>query len=167
MFGFFSAPETPETKTFAQYYEDLDSAAESIRKEINNADNDPGFVKAAQVLADLVIISSLLEVVPAREAGDINKKRHKLQLTIGSDGIIDVTGEASKALAIKFNALTTDLLNKKYWPSEDCPTFFGLSFRSEYDRGFEHRKPGIEKAIATTAQRIANYDASLRPSMAM
>lgn len=168
MFSFLKGPEThPEAKTFAEYYQDIHHAAEQIRQENNDADADTGFARAAEVFADLVVVCNQIEIVSAIEAGEINDKRHHLQMTVGSDGMIDVTGEASKALALKFIELTTDLLNKKYWPAENCPTFMGQSFLSVYGKGFEHRKPGIQKAINDVAQRIADYDHSLQPKIAV
>lgn len=170
MFSFFNPTEThPEAKTMADYYDDLAQAVEDVRAAITGAGNDAGFKRAAAVIESLVELCRDMETVSAFAANDINTKRKELIRTIGTEGLIDVTGDASKLLASKYNKLLRDMLAKKYWPSEDCPAvpLIGKSFLTEYAGSFEARIPHMQKAIEKLDGRIAAYEnsARLRPAM--
>ncbi len=165
MFSFFTPTEThPEAKTMADYYDDLAQAVKDVRAEHPDADSDAGFKRAAAVIESLVQLCRNMETVSAFEANDINTGRKELIRTIGSEGLIDVKGEASKLLATKYNKLLRDMLAKKYWPSEDCPAvpFIGKSFLTEYAGSFDARKPHMEAAIKKLDARIASYESTLR-----
>lgn len=162
MFSFFTPPEThPEAKTMAQYYDDFGSAVKSVRASVKNANDDAGFVQAANVIWELITLCRDMESISPLEARNINVERAKLWKTIGANGIIDITGEASKLLAQKYTGLLRDVIVKKYWPSADCPSLFGQSYLSKYGEAFEERKRHIEVEMKTIANRIDDYDHSL------
>lgn len=170
MFSFFNPPEThPEAKTMGQYYDDLADTVEQVRDQVKDANLDPAFKKAAGVISELVSLCRDMEIVSATEANDINSQRRTLMKTIGTDGLMDVKGEASKLLAGKYIGLLHGLLNKDYWPSEDCPAvpLLGMSFLTEYGKAFESRRPHMENSIQKLESRIAAYEhaAQLKPAM--
>lgn len=167
MFGLFDAVEThPEAKTIGQYYKDLNDAAKRIRVQVVNVDSDAAFLKAADVIEELYDLCKDIESVPALRARDINTERSTLLRGIGSAGIIDVEGEASKLLAIKYNELLQEMIEKKYWPAATCPSLLGRSFLTEYAKSFEERKPRLQRTIALLEGRINDYDNYSRARLA-
>ena len=158
MFSFFTPPEThPEAKTMAQYYDDFGAAVKSVKDTVKNFNDDAGFVQAANVIEELVTLCRDMEKVNPLSAKSINEERAKLWKTIGTNGIPNVTGEASKLLAEKYIALLKDVIAKKYWPSADCPSILGQSYLSKYGEGFEDRKKHIQKEIQEIDNRITAY----------
>lgn len=165
MFTFFSEPEThPEAKSIHQYYKDVQQAIDDVNAAVPNANQDPGFSQAARVLKDVVDLCRDMETVPALEAKSKNDKRKELMPGIGDDGIINVTGEASKLLAQKYASLLQAVVNKEYWPVKDCPSLLGQSFLSVYASGFEKRSSYYQLTINELNNRVAHYDHSLRLS---
>lgn len=150
-----------EPKSMAEYYDDLASAVNNVRVTIKDADSDPAFKQAADVIAELVDLCRDMETVSAMEANDINTQRKEVLSRIGTDGLIDVKGEASKLLAQKYNVLQQGLIDKKYWPVDSCPklfVYFGQSFHSEYAANFDKVKPRMEDKLHKLEARIAAYD---------
>ncbi|HTM63422.1 MAG TPA: hypothetical protein VL360_02835 [Gammaproteobacteria bacterium] len=171
MFSFFSSDNTPDdAKTMAEYYDDLADIVTQVHDQFPDANSDPAFKQAATVLTELASLCRDIESVSAMEANDINKQRGKLQYTMGKDGLMDVTGSASKLLAEKYIQLLRDSIDKKYWPSADCPKFppyIGKSYATEYAANFETSCEKMESKIETLQSRIADYDHSiqLRPAI--
>ncbi len=150
-----------EPKSMAEYYDDLATAVKSVRDTHKDADSDPAFKQAADVIDELVTLCRDMETVSALEARDINTQRRELMLQIGTDGLLDVKGEASKLLAQKYNELLQGLIDKKYWPVDSCPKllgWFGPSLQSEYADNFEKRKPRLKESLLKIESRIAAYE---------
>ena len=151
-----------KVKSMADYYNDLAASVKLVRASVPNADSDAAFAKAARVIDQLVDLCRNIETVEATEARDINEQRKAILNNLGSDRLIDVQGEASKALAQKYAELLQGLYDKKYYPVSTCPAsmwVYGPSYDSEYDKHFEDRtKPSTKKAIDKQKSRISAYE---------
>lgn len=154
-----SSSEEQQPKSLADYYDDLAEVLADIRKKIPHADKDPGFKQAAHVL-DKVIelcrdIESNYNIVTVAQ---INEKRSRLLKKIGSDSIIDVTGEASRLLAIRYRELMIATAAKKYWPNP--PILFAPIVNSRYASELEKRAEATNERIQKYQDRITAYEHS-------
>lgn len=157
--SFFTGPEThPEAKSMKDFYDAIGSIVAEVTKSIPNANSDPGFQQAAQVMNQIVKLCRDMESVEANDALEINTQRKELEPEIGVDGTINVTGEASRLLAQKYNVLLKAAIEKKYWPVESCPTSWGQSLLTVYSSTFENRCKKYRNIIEESSNRIAAYD---------
>lgn len=166
--SFFTAPEThPEAKSMKDLYEAIGKIVAEVKKTIPNANTDPGFKQAAEVMNQIVELCRDMESVDASDALEINTQRKELEPQMGVDGTINVTGEASKLLAQKYNVLLKAAIEKKYWPVESCPTSWGQSLLTVYSSTFENRCKKYRNIIAESNNRIADYDRThqLKPAV--
>lgn len=164
----FTAPEThPEAKSMQEFYEAIGRIVAEVKKTIPNANADSGFKQAATVMTQIAELCRNMESEEASDALDINTQRKELESGIGEDGTINVTGEASKLLAQKYNVLLQAAIDKKYWPVESCPTSWGQSLLTVYSSTFENRCKKFRNIIEESTSRIAAYDRShqLKPAM--
>lgn len=161
---FFSTP-----KSMADYYDDLANAVKNVKDTIKDANSDPAFKQAADVIAELVDLCRDIETVSAYEARDINNKRKEVLSRIGTDNLIDVKGEASKLLAQKYNVLQQGLIDKKYWPVESPKAliYWGDSYDSVYADNFDKVKPRMQEKLQILEARIAAYDNKPRLAVGM
>jgi hypothetical protein len=154
-----SSEEEQQPKSLADYYDDLAEILADIREKIPHADKDPGFKQAAHVLDKVIAlchdIESSYNIVAVKQAND---KRSRLLKKIGSDGIIDVTGEASRLLAIRYRELTIATAEKKYWPNP--PRVAAFVVNSMYASELEKRAEATSERIQKYQDRITAYEKS-------
>lgn len=171
----------PEARTLSQFHEDLAEVIDQIRQYFSlhnqNADDDTGFKQAADVIkndslpTDLLRIGRQLESTEPLALKKLEQQRLDLMDKIGENGLINVTGEASKMLAESFIEFLKAFNRKEYWPDKNCRTDIGgLKFMSIFNQGF----PSIyikdfpdllirkNAAIVELKKRIESYDDSLR-----
>jgi hypothetical protein len=170
MFSFFNesesedeAQESPheevQPKSLADYYNDLAAILKEIREKIPHANKDPGFKQAAPILDEVINLCRDIEsrINPVTVA-QTNDKRSRLLKNIGSDGIIDVTGEASRLLAIRYRVLMIAAAEKKYWPNP--PILFASIVHSRYASELEKRAEATSERIQKYQDRITAYEHS-------
>lgn len=154
-----SPSENQQPKSLADYYDDLAEILADIREKIPHADKDPGFKQAAHVLDEVIAlchdIESSYNIVAVKQAND---KRSRLLKKIGSDGIIDVTGEASRLLATRYRELMIATAEKKYWPNP--PMFFAPFVHNRYASELEKRSEATSERIQKYQDRITAYEKS-------
>ncbi|HTM63410.1 MAG TPA: hypothetical protein VL360_02775 [Gammaproteobacteria bacterium] len=148
----------PEAETLKDYYLAMRAAVNEVRDKYPDADSDPSFQKAAAIIERVVDLCQDIESVPAVEAYEINTKRSKLLKQLGSDGMIDVTDKPSRLLAIHYRKLMIALHEKKYWPSEKCPSTLGYSVLTVYTKKYYERTDETIKRINDYKHRIENFD---------
>jgi hypothetical protein len=166
--SFFTGPEThPEAKSMKDFYEAIGSIVAEVKKSIPNANSDHGFQQAAKVMDQIAKLCCDMESVEANDALEINTQRKELEPEMGVDGTINVTGEASRLLAQKYNVLLKAAIEKKYWPVESCPTSWGQSLLTVYSSTFENRCKKYRNIIEESTKRITAYDRShqLKPAV--
>ena len=154
-----SSHEEEQPKSLADYYDDLAEILEGIRKKIPDADKDPGFKQAAHVLDKVIDLCRDIESsINPITVTQTNEKRSRLLKMIGSDGIIDVTGEASRLLAIRYRELMIATAEKKYWPNP--PMLFAPIVHSRYASELEKRAEATNERIQKYQDRITAYEHS-------
>lgn len=154
-----SESEDEQPKSMADYYNDLEAVIAKVRSEVKHADKDPGFKRAVKVLEEVIDlcrnIESSMNPVTVYQT---NEKRSKLLKTIGSDSIIDVTGEASKLLAIHYREMMIAMATRKYWPNP--PLLAAPLVHARYESELEKRANDTWARIQKYQDRIDAYEAS-------
>lgn len=148
------------TKSFEDYYNDLESAVAEVREEFSNADSDPGFKEAAAIFTEVAARCKYIEYQERSEAEETMKARSAILSKFGKEKCPHVTGEASKLLAQKYVALQQATVDQLYWPSS-------ITQSVAYRLAFSTAKEKLETLIEILNGRIAEFDrskvASLRP----
>src|SRR3990167_129615 len=145
-----SATTKSAPKTMTMFYDDFGQIVADVRAAYKNADSDPAFKQAADVIAEMVPLCKQLETESPTYAWlTIEPERQRLQSELGTNRLMDVKGDASKLLATKYIELLKALNEKKYWPSPDCQKQWltGASFLTNYESNFAIFKSKNSKAI--------------------
>lgn len=147
------------TKSMADYYNDIEAIIEQIRDDIKHADKDVAFRHAAAVLTRVVELCRDIEYsLNPVTAWKVNTERSRLLKTIGTDGLIDVKGDASRELAVQYRRMMIAVANKEYWP--DPPMLFASLVHTRYASELEKRAEETERRIQVYQERIDAYDKS-------
>lgn len=148
-----------EPKSMADYYNDLETVIANIREEIEDADNDPAFHRAAKILTKVIDLCRDIESsINPIAVMQTNSERSKLLKTLGPDGLIEVKGEASKLLVIHYRKLMIAMANKEYWPNP--PMLFAPVVHARYASELEKRASETQLRIQKYQERIDAYDKS-------
>src|SRR5438876_9916997 len=80
----FVDPEVPSgAQSMKRFHKDLERAIAEIRKNIPNADEDPGFKQAAEAMTQAIVFGKQLESVSLSEALANEKERIKWMYMVG------------------------------------------------------------------------------------
>lgn len=144
-------------KSMADYYNDLEDIIADIRQKFKDADKDPSFHHAAKVLTKVITlcrdIESSINPVAVMQT---NSERSKLLKTLGPEGLIEIKGEASRALVVEYRKLMTALANKEYWPQS--PILFAPLVNARYSSELEKHADDTQRRIQKYQERITAYD---------
>src|SRR5579864_3189518 len=126
----FSKPEKhPEAKTLKDVYRDIYACICDIRNDSSlNPAEDEGFVQAATAYEKMLPITDAMESVQPMKSGELDGERIKLERTVGKNGLVDVTGPASRKFAEEMIKFKQAMIDKKYWAASDCPSVLGQSY---------------------------------------
>jgi hypothetical protein len=170
---FFNPEIHPEAKTFKEFHDDLEVAINDIRNTFPAADEDTGFKQAADAITQAIPFGRNLESVNPNESGKIELKRAGFMKKMGDSGLVEVTGEPSKALAKKFAGFYQDFIDKKYWPDRNCRkdlfgvallSIFNQSYLTAYVQDYPRLVPVFQRHIATLQSRIETYENNIKTS---
>jgi len=171
----------PEARTLKQFHEDLAEIVDEIRQYFSlhnqKADDDAGFKQAADVIKNDLLPNDLLRIGQQLESTEpltlkkLEQQRLDLMDKIGENGLISITGEASKMLAESFIEFLKAFNNKEYWPDKNCRTdiggiklfsIFNQGFPSIYIKDFPDLLVRKNAAILELKKRIEDYNDSVR-----
>lgn len=146
-------------RSMEDYYNALAYVIASIREEVPGADSDPGFFQAATVLTKIINMCRDIEYsLNPVTAMHTNSQRSKLIKTIGPDGMIEITGEASRLLAEDYRDLMIAVANKEYMPNP--PMLYSSIVLPRYESELAKRAKQTQERIEEYTKRIAAYDAA-------
>lgn len=147
------------TKSMADYYNDLEAIIANIRQDIADADEDPAFKKAANVLTKVIDLCRDIESsYNPLAALETNSKRSRLIKKIGPDGMMEIKGEASRMLVEEYKDLMIAVANKEYWPNP--PFLYAPVVIPRYESELKKRAEQTAQRIQEYEDRINAYDAS-------
>lgn len=144
-------------RSMADYYNDLEYIITCIRDEVPDADSDPGFHRAAKVLTKVINLCRDIEnSYNPLAALETNAKRSKLIKTIGPDGMIEITGEASRLLVEDYKNMMIAVANKEYWP--DPPMLYAPVVIPRYENELAKRAKQTQQRIDEYEKRMQAFD---------
>ena len=148
-----------DTKSMADYYNDLEAIIANIRQEVEDADTDPAFHKAATALTKIIHLCKDIESsYNPLAALETNSKRSKLIKTIGPNGMIEIKGEASRQLVEEYKDLMIAVANKEYFPNP--PMIYAPVVIPRYENELKKRAMQTAQRIKAYEDRIEAYDAA-------
>jgi hypothetical protein len=160
----FTSPELhPKAKAMKQFYLAIGESIKLVTSTIKNTESDLAFKKAANIFSHLILSCKDIETEDPNKAAALMQNWIKEMKEIGTQGVMDVQGEASRMFAQQYIGLLQQLINKEFWPVPTTPRLFcglfGPSFATVYPINFENgNKERYEKTIKILLKRIDDFD---------